>query len=69
MKQKFNDYYNKEKEIRNYNGVEYVAYHKEYTDENLEYDESEKGDELIYLKNILTLTSIFIHMRNLKEEN
>ncbi len=47
MKRLFNDYYNKEKDVKNYNGVEYVAYHKEYTDENLDNEECEKGDELM----------------------
>jgi hypothetical protein len=37
MKQLFNDYYNKEKDIKNYNGVEFVAYDKEYTDEQGSY--------------------------------
>jgi hypothetical protein len=34
MKYLFNDYYNKEKDIKNYCGVEFVAYNhdKEYTD-------------------------------------
>ena len=31
MKQLFNDYYNKEKDIKNYNGVEFVAYDKNTT--------------------------------------
>ena len=35
-KQLFNDYYIKEKGIRNYNVVEYVEYDKEYTDANLD---------------------------------
>ncbi len=32
MKQLFNDYYKKEKDIKHYNGVEYVTYDKEYND-------------------------------------
>ncbi len=32
----------KEKDIKNYNGIEYVAYDKEYTDEALDNDEYEK---------------------------
>jgi len=47
MKQIFNDYYNKEKDIKNYNGVEYVAYDKEYEAEALDNDEyDEKNDEI-----------------------
>jgi hypothetical protein len=47
MKQLFNDYFNKEKDNKNYNGVEFVAYDKEYADEaldNVEYDK--KNDEI-----------------------
>jgi hypothetical protein len=39
MKQLFDDYYNKEMDIKNYNGVEFVTYDKEYTDEALDNDE------------------------------
>ena len=42
MKQLFNEYYNKEKDIKNYNGVEYVAYDKEYSEEALDNDEYDK---------------------------
>jgi hypothetical protein len=49
MKQLFNDYYNKEKDIKNYNGVEFVAYDKEYTDEALDNDEYDKKNDEIDL--------------------
>jgi hypothetical protein len=42
MKSIFNDYYNNNKDIKNYNGVEYIAYDKEYTDEALDNDEYDK---------------------------
>ena len=49
MKQLFNDYYNKEKDIKTYNGVEFVAYDKEYTDEALDNDEYDKKNDEIDL--------------------
>jgi len=49
MKQLFNDYFNKEKDIKNYNGVEFVAYDKEYTDEALDNDEYDKKNDEIDL--------------------
>jgi hypothetical protein len=51
MKQLFNDYYNKEKDIKNYNhdGVKFVAYDKEYTDEALDNDEYDKKNDQIDL--------------------
>ena len=42
MKAIFNEYYNKEKDIKNCNGVEYVAYDKKYTDEALDNEEYDK---------------------------
>ena len=45
LKQLFNDYYKNTKDIKNYNGVEYVAYKEQYNDlNNDEYDN--KNDEL-----------------------
>ena len=41
------DYYNKEKDIKNYNGIEYVAYDKEYTDEALDNEEYDKKNDEI----------------------
>ena len=49
MKAIFNEYYNKEKDIKNYNGVEYVAYDKEYTDEALDNEEYDKKNDEIDL--------------------
>ena len=42
-------FYNKEKDIENYNGVEYVAYDKEYTNEALDNDEYDKKNDEIDL--------------------
>jgi hypothetical protein len=44
-KQLFIDYYNKEKDIKNHNGVEFVEYDKEYTDEALDNEEHDKKNE------------------------
>ncbi len=41
MKYIFNDYYGKKLD-KNYNGVEYVAYDKEHTDDALDNDEYDK---------------------------
>ena len=49
MKYLFNNYYNKEKNIKNYCGVEFVAYDKEYTDEALDNDEYDKKNDEIDL--------------------
>ena len=49
MKQLFNDYYNKEKDIKNYNGVEYVAYDKEYDDKALDNEEYDKKNDEMYI--------------------
>ena len=50
MKYLYKDYYNKklnDDEIKNYKGVEYVAYDKEYDDEALDNEEYEnKNNEL-----------------------
>jgi phosphoribosyl 1,2-cyclic phosphodiesterase len=65
MKQLFNDYYNKEKDIKNYNGVEYVAYDKEYTDEALDNDEyDKKNDEIDLIEKHLISILMYIHMMN-----
>ena len=65
MKQLFNDYYNKEKDIKNYNGVEFVAYDKEYTDEALDNDEyDKKNDEIDLIEKHLMLILMYIHMMN-----
>jgi len=49
MKIIFNDYYKKEKDIKNYCGIEYVAYDKEYNDEALDNDEYDKKNDEIDL--------------------
>jgi hypothetical protein len=49
MKCIFNEYYNKEKDTKNCNGVEYVAYDKEYTDEALDNEEYDKMNDEIDL--------------------
>ena len=49
MKIIFNEYYNKEKDIKNYCGIEYVAYDKEYNDEALDNDEYDKKNDEIDL--------------------
>ncbi|MFM7978367.1 MAG: hypothetical protein ACKPKO_03545, partial [Candidatus Fonsibacter sp.] len=45
LKQLFNDYYKNTKDIKNYNGVEYVAYKEQYNDLNND-DYDQKVDEL-----------------------
>ena len=42
MKSLFKNYYGNEQDIKNYNGVEYVAYDKEYNDETLDNDDYDK---------------------------
>ena len=42
-------YYRQEKDIKNYNGVEYVAYDKEYDDEALDNEEYDKNNDEIDL--------------------
>ena len=65
MKQLFNDYYNKEKDIKNYNGVEYVVYDKEYTDEALDNDEyDKKNDEIDLIEKHFNVILMYIHMMN-----
>ncbi len=47
MKTIFNEYYNKEKDFKNYCGIEYVAYDKEYYDVALDNDEYDKKNDEI----------------------
>ncbi len=49
MKNIFKQYYQEKEDIKNYNGVQYVAYNKEYTDEALDNDEYEKKNDEIDL--------------------
>ena len=63
MKCIFNEYYNKEKDIKNYNCVDYVAYDKEYTDEALDNEEYDKrNDEIDLIENISILILMYIRM-------
>ena len=48
MKQLFNNYYKKEKFIKNYNSVDHVAYDKEYDDKAFDNDEYEKRMRKIF---------------------
>jgi hypothetical protein len=45
----FNDFYDSDKHIKNYSGVEYVAYDKEFTDEALDNEEYDKKNDEIDL--------------------
>jgi len=55
LKQLFNDYYKKQKDIKNYNGVEYVAYKEQYIDlNNDEFDN--KNDELDLIERFFKIT-------------
>ena len=56
----------KKRILKNYNGVEFVAYDKEYTDEALDNEEyDKKNDEIDLIENILMLILMYIHMMNL----
>ncbi len=63
MKQLFNDYYNQEKDIKNYNGVDYVAYDKEYTAEALDNEDyDKKNDEIDLIEKHLNVNiNVYTH--------
>jgi len=68
MKQLFNDYYNKEKDIKNYNGVEFVAYDKEYSDEALDNEEyDKKNDEIDLIEKHFNI-NINVYTHDVKDE-